>query len=70
MLRYLTDQLLAFLRRRCEHPANMVAVDILEGCAPALELSYCNRCGAVKPKWLNFKLKGEWRKPDPNLWRG
>lgn len=76
MLRYLTDQLLAFLQRRCDHPGNMVAADILEGCAAGIEVKYCRRCGSVKTDWHpngthNFQsLEHTWRRPDPNLWRG
>ena len=39
MMKYLEDLVLAFLQRRCEHPDNMVAVDILEGCVDHLEVS-------------------------------
>lgn len=83
LLRYLADQILAFLQRRCEHPSDMVAVDILEGCGAGVTIPYCRRCGAVKVDW-EPKLQGvaiegpsafshiehTWRRPDPNLWRG
>lgn len=77
MIRYIEDQLLALLQRRCEHPGNMVAVDILEGCAAGLEVKYCRRCGSVKTDWAPMpgnspysSLEHTWRRPDPNLWRG
>lgn len=80
MFRYLEDQILAFLQRRCDHPGNMVAVDILEGCGPGIEVKHCRRCGAVKIIWTpkdqsgktheTYKShEGAWRLPDPNLWR-
>lgn len=73
MIRYLADQILAAIQRRCEHPGQMVAVDILEGCSMDIELMYCNRCGAARIGWkrpdgtIRF---AEWRRPLPNLWRG
>lgn len=76
LLRYLADQILAALQRRCEHPGDMVAVDILEGCVYGLQVSYCRRCGAVKTDWAPkggskfVQLEHTWRRPDPNLWRG
>jgi hypothetical protein len=62
-MNWLEDQVLAFLQRRCTHPGQLVAVDILEGTYD-VAVSYCNRFGAAK---INA---GEWRRPDPNLWRG
>lgn len=76
MIKYLSDQLLAWLQRRCKHPGQMVSVDILEGTVPNLDVSYCNRCGAVKTDWTptghspHAHLEHTWRRPDPNLWRG
>lgn len=75
MIRYLEDQVLAFLQRRCDHPGNMVAVDILEGCADGIEVAYCRRCGSVKTDWKPgnspfAQIEHTWRRPDPNLWRG
>lgn len=76
MIRYLTDQLLARLQRRCKHPDEMVAADILEACVPGLQVRYCRRCGAVKVDWIPtgkspyIQLDHTWRRPDPNLWRG
>lgn len=68
-MNWILDQILAALQRRCEHPDGMVAVDILEGCGMA-EVAYCNRCGAVAIDY-GFKPKPrEWRRPNPNLWRG
>jgi len=82
-VRWLADQVLSFLQKRCEHPSDMVAVDILEGCSPGLAVSYCNRCGAVKTDWRPgvqavaidgpssySTIDHTWRRPDPNLWRG
>ena len=63
MIRYLQDCVLDFLQRRCQHPGEMVAVDILEGCSKDYEVSYCRRCWAVK---INDQ---EWRLPMPHLWR-
>ncbi len=77
LLSWLQDQLLAALQRRCEHPGDMVAADLLEGCADGIEVRYCRRCGAVKTDWdpkpgrSKFAtLPHYWRTPDPNLWRG
>jgi hypothetical protein len=58
------DFALTYLQRRCQHPDRMVAVDILEGSGGDMQVRYCRRCGAVSP------YNGEWRLPDPNLWRG
>lgn len=76
IVRYLEDQALTFLQRRCLHPGEMVAVDILEGCATGIEVAYCRRCGAVKTDWSPtdpshrfVQLPHQWRRPDPNLWR-
>jgi hypothetical protein len=67
---YLSDQALAFLQKRCTHPGHMVAFDILEGCAEWMQVGYCNRCGAVRIRWEKSRREPEWRRPDPNLWRG
>jgi hypothetical protein len=69
MITRLTDRLLAILQRRCPHPDNMCAIDILEGVGRDIEIGYCNRCGAVKIKY-SHQLNPDWRTPDPNLWRG
>ena len=68
MIRYLQDCVLAFLQRRCPHPGEMVAVDILEGDARELEIAYCRRCGSVKIS--RDGKQSTWRRPDPHLWRG
>lgn len=77
MIRYIEDQILSFLQRRCDHPGEMVAADILEGCAEGIEVKYCRRCGSVKTEWRPMpgnspysQLEHWWRRPDPNLWRG
>jgi hypothetical protein len=74
--RYIEDQLLSWLQRHCDHPGDMVAVDILEGCGD-YEIAYCRRCGAVSPRLSAGapltpygELHREWRTPSPNLWRG
>lgn len=64
-VRWIEDQVLTFIQRRCEHPDEMVALDILEGTYNEVAVRYCRRCGAVKPT-----LGREWRAPCPNLWRG
>lgn len=66
-LRYLADQALAFLQKRCEHPGQMVAVDILENSGGNVSVAYCRRCGAVRVD--HQAQRGSWRLPDPNLWR-
>lgn len=66
----LADWLLAFLQRRCEHPDNMVAVDITEGDFEHGAISYCRRCGAVKVERHWPLRETPWRLPDPHLWRG
>lgn len=75
MFRWLQDQILAALQRRCTHPGEMVTADALEGCAdgrPAIR--HCRRCGALKPIWAGIgqaaPAEWDWRTPDPNLWRG
>lgn len=81
MRRRIEDWLLALLQRRCDHPDRMVACDILEGSGYrlGLEVSYCRRCGAVKPVHTDIAsilpphevaARFRWRLPDPNLWRG
>lgn len=76
LLRYVSDQVLAFFQKRCEHPGQMVAADILEGSVDDIEIKYCRRCGAVKTNWKPTgksrftTLEHTWRRPDPNLWRG
>jgi hypothetical protein len=76
---YIEDQLLARIQKRCEHPGNMVAADILEGNQIGLEVKHCRRCGSVKIEWKPLfegqsskfaSLEHTWRRPDPNLWRG
>lgn len=68
-MRWIIDQVLAWIQRRCEHPSRMVASDILEGCGDKAGVAYCRRCGAVRVSFNN-QLTQEWRLPDPNLWRG
>lgn len=68
-MKYIEDQILAWLQRRCMHPSEMVAVDILEGAGDDIEVGYCRRCGAVRLNY-NHNLIQDWRRPDPNLWRG
>lgn len=77
LIRLLEDYVLAFIQKRCDHPGEMVAVDILEGCADNLEVKYCRRCGSVKTDWNPHDPKHQfisidhfWRRPDPFLWRG
>lgn len=76
MIRWIEDQVLRFLQRRCNHPDNMVATDILEGLGyrSDIEVAYCRRCGAVRPQITGSatpqRLQFTWRMPDPNLWRG
>lgn len=75
MIRWIEDQILAVLQRRCQHPGEMVAVDILEGDGN-FAIAYCRRCGAVHPTLAANPLTPyglehrEWRLPSPNLWRG
>ena len=70
MIRWIEDQIFAFLQRRCPHPDEMVAADILEGDVKHLELKWCRRCGAVGPRWVLTQTSTCLRLPDPNLWRG
>ncbi len=69
---YLEDCLLAALQRRCQHPGQMVSVDVLEGCGNGVEVGLCNRCGAVRLRMPeNAGTRGQlWRTPNPHLWRG
>jgi hypothetical protein len=76
-LTYIEDQILTFIQKRCEHPGNMVAADVLEGCVDGIQVKYCRRCGAIKTDWNPhdeshrfITLEHFWRSPDPNLWRG
>lgn len=65
-LRWIEDQILFKLQRRCAHPGRMVSVDILEGSSYSVATRYCNRCGAVA---LDYNgTPAAWRRPDPNLW--
>lgn len=73
LVTYMEDSLLRFIQRRCQHPEDYVAVDILEGSGGSVSVSYCRRCGAVRP---NYHLYADgvprsdwWRLPDPFLWR-
>lgn len=74
IIRNIEDWFLAVLQKRCDHPGQMISVDILEGSGGGWKISYCNRCGAVQP---NFTLvaadsvirESAWRRPNPNLWR-
>lgn len=77
LIRYVEDCVLRFIQKRCEHPSEMVAADILEGCADGIEIKYCRRCGSVKTEWdphdpahKYMILEHWWRRPDPFLWRG
>jgi len=77
MIRYIEDCLLSFLQRRCAHPGEMVAVDVLEGCADGIKVAYCRRCGSINTDWSPkdpthrfISLQHFWRRPDPHLWRG
>lgn len=70
MIKWIEDQLLAFLQRRCTHPGQMVAVDITEGRFDPDTITYCRRCGAVKVPYHWPVEETPWRAPDPNLWRG
>lgn len=45
-------------QRRCDHPDESVAFDILEGGCDQ-HVSYCNLCGAAK-----IGYKGYWRRAD------
>lgn len=72
---WLADQLLSLLQRRCQHPSELVASDVLEGSVNGLRVKWCRRCGAIKTDWTPGNspfatLEHFWRRPDPNLWRG
>jgi hypothetical protein len=71
-LRWLSDQLLFQIARRCQHPDNMVTADALEGSYGSMELKWCRRCGAIalRNSSLHPALPIHWRRTDPNLWRG
>lgn len=80
-MRRIGDALLAFLQRKCSHPGNMVAADLLEGCVDGLQVKWCCRCGAICTEfdptkryipWAPYpnNPRYEWRRPDPNLSRG
>ena len=73
MFKFLEDCLLAWLQKRCQHPGQLCAVDILEACYD-VEVGYCNRCGAVRiTSGFTTRMggpSGAWRGPDPHLWRG
>lgn len=64
---WLADQLLSLLQRRCQHPGEFVAVDILEGGGNGIRVKWCRRCGAHR---VEPTVSDSWRSPDPNLWRG
>jgi hypothetical protein len=71
VIKWLEDRILAFIQKRCKHPDEMVAVDILEGMWDGFHVTYCRRCGAVR---VESDGRGAdhlpWRSPDPHLWRG
>lgn len=68
-MRWLTDQILAFLQRRCDHSDRMmIASDILEGMGDGFRVRHCRRCGAVQV--VTGKCERGWRTPNPNPWRG
>lgn len=78
LIAYIEDCVLALLQKRCDHPGNMVAVDILEGCADGIQVKYCRRCGSIQTLWEPFhagkpsrfaSIPHYWRRPDPHLWR-
>lgn len=69
MIRWIEDQILSFITKRCKHPGEMVAADILQGAGRGFHAEYCRRCGAVKLDW-HCGVDPIWRLPDPNLWRG
>lgn len=70
-MKWLADQVLAWLQKRCDHPGVMVAADILEGDGrlTGIQVKWCRRCGSVAVRSAPSALSG-WRFPDPNLWRG
>jgi hypothetical protein len=79
LISYIEDCLLSYLQSRCEHPSNMVTVDLLEGSVDNLQVKYCHRCGSVQTLWKPLpnqqpsryiNLDHTWRQPDPHLWRG
>jgi hypothetical protein len=77
IIRRIEDYVFRFLQRRCDHPGEMVAADILEGCADGIQVKYCRRCGSIKTDWMPQTLGGRfisldhtWRRPDPFLWVG
>lgn len=70
LLRLIEDRLLGILQRRCEHPDEMIAADILEGCGGNIQVKFCRRCGSIKTDWSSKDSREHcWRRPDPNLWR-
>ncbi len=76
MVQNIYDWILSKLQRRCTHPDDMVAADILEGAAFAerslqdsLTVAFCRRCGSYSIRW-NRNQKPSWHSPDPLLWRG
>ncbi len=77
IVRYVEDCLLSFLQGRCDHPGEMVAADLLDGCADGIQVKYCRRCGSIKTDWSPsepthryISLEHFWRRPDPHLWSG
>jgi hypothetical protein len=55
------DYIIEWWLKRCPHDDGHVAADILEGAERDTTVKYCNRCGAVR---INYS---EWRRPRP-LW--
>lgn len=61
------------LQRRCDHPADFVTADILDGDhAGKTEIQWCRLCGAYRRgKWSawNFPyVEPEWVEPHPEWW--
>ena len=69
MIQKIEAVLLRLLQRRCTHPSNMVAVDILEGSSESMQARYCRRCGAIKIIFDQPQSTYTWRLPEPNLYR-
>lgn len=68
IFRYLEDQILALLQRRCTHPGEMVAHDILEGCSQDFRIAYCRRCGTLYPHHLKTDgTERPWSSRSPDL---
>ena len=60
MLNYLYCRLLGYLQRKCEHPPELVSLDIADGDL-GTDISWCRLCGATR-------INNCWHEPRADWW--